>query len=147
MPASKCVQVVEQFSRAQFPGTRRAQVAEAAPKVAFTYIERARCERALETFLERRRPPAHLRDRVDLAYRIEGHSVVIFEIRPRWDDPTQKHEIPVARATFVRTRSHWRVFWMRRDLKWHGYEPAPTVRDIEAFVALVDRDAHACFFG
>jgi hypothetical protein len=36
---------------------------------------------------------------------------------------------------------------MRRDLKWHGYEPALEVGSIEEFCALVDEDAHACFFG
>lgn len=115
--------------------------------MAFTEIERRRCERALEKFLERRRPPAHVRDEVDLAYCLDGHSVEIFEIRSDWRDRTKKIERPVAKATFVRTKNHWRVFWMRRDLQWHGYEPAPEVGTLEAFLDLVDRDEGCCFFG
>jgi len=36
---------------------------------------------------------------------------------------------------------------MRRDLKWHGYEPAPEVHTLEALLHVVDRDEHCCFFG
>jgi hypothetical protein len=61
--------------------------------------------------------------------------------------PGEKQEHPVAKTTFVRTRGVWRVFWMRRDLKWHGYEPMPEVEYIEAFFRLVSEDEYACFFG
>jgi hypothetical protein len=56
-------------------------------------------------------------------------------------------ESPVAKATHVRTRKTWRVFWMRADLKWHAYPPAPIVDTVDAFLALVERDEHGCFFG
>lgn len=71
-----------------------------------------------------------------------------FESRPAWRGPPQeRHESAVAEATYVRTRDVWRVFWRRRDLKWHGYEPASEVRSIEDFISLVAEDRHACFFG
>jgi hypothetical protein len=90
--------------------------------VAFNDIERKRCERDLEKFMERHRPPPDIRPELDFGYRISGHSVEIFEIRPDWQNPKETMEHAVAKATFVRTRNLWRVFWMRRDLKWHGYE-------------------------
>ena len=112
--------------------------------MAFTDIERARIERDIAKFMERRRPPP---PELDFGYRISCHSVEIFEIRPEWQNPKQKMEHPVAKATFVRTQNLWRVFWMRRDLKWHGYEPTPVVRSLEAFLAVVGRDEYCCFFG
>jgi hypothetical protein len=115
--------------------------------MAFSELELKRYERDLERFMERRRPPLHIRPELDLGYRFDGHSVEIFEIRPDWRDRTTKGETPVAKATYVRTRNRWRVFWMRRDLKWHGYEPNPEVRSLEEFLAVVDRDDHCCFFG
>ena len=36
---------------------------------------------------------------------------------------------------------------MRRDLKWHGYEPNLEVKSLEAFLNVVDRDELCCFFG
>ena len=113
----------------------------------FSEFERKRCERLIETFLDRRRPPPRVRSQLDLGFRISGQSVEVFEIRPRYNDPTTKHEIPVAKATFVRKRAVWRVLWQRRDLKWHRYHPAPEVSSIEAFIQIVDEDAHFCFWG
>jgi len=71
--------------------------------MAFTELERARCERDLANFLERRRPPPHIRPQLDIGYRISGQSVEIFEVRPDWQNPKEKMEHPVAKATFVRT--------------------------------------------
>jgi hypothetical protein len=34
------------------------------------------------------------------------------------------------------------VFWMRSDLKWHGYEPVPEVRSLAEFLAVVGRDEY-----
>jgi hypothetical protein len=36
---------------------------------------------------------------------------------------------------------------MRADLKWHVYDPAPEAASIEEFLAVVDKDEYACFFG
>jgi hypothetical protein len=115
--------------------------------MALTDLERRRCERDLAKFMDRRRPPPDIRPKLDIGYRITGHSVEIFEIRPDWQDPTKTMEHPVAKATFVRTKNVWRVFWMRRDLKWHGYEPNLEVHSLEAFLNVVDRDEYSCFFG
>lgn len=116
--------------------------------MALTDIERARVKKVVGAFIERRRPPPAIRTKLDLGFRVSGQSVEVFEIRPVWRGPTgAKHEIRVAKATYVRARNRWRVFWQRRDLKWHGYDPMPEVTSIEEFVALVDADAHACFFG
>ena len=115
--------------------------------MALTAQQTADIEAAMTDFLARRRPPEHLRDKVDLAWRIEGQSVVIFEIRPFWRDPSHKIEGPVAKATYVRKANRWRIYWQRADLKWHGYEPHPEAVFFEEFLALVDEDEHGCFWG
>jgi len=84
--------------------------------VVFAEIELARVRRALDAFMQQRRPPPHIRPKLDLGFRISGQSVEIFEIRPRRrGPPDEKHESPVAKATYVRARGVWRVFWQRRD--------------------------------
>jgi hypothetical protein len=116
--------------------------------MALSELETARIKRALTAFMEYRRPPPHIRPQLDLGFRISGQSVEIFEIRPVWrGKPGEKLEHGVAKATFVRSRGVWRVFWLRQDLKWHGYEPAAEVRTIEAFCKVVHEDAYCCFFG
>ena len=112
--------------------------------MALTEIELRRCEKAIAAFMSIRRPPAHLRDELDLDYRVDGRSVEIFEIRPDWKEPAIRRERPVAKATFVRAQNHWKVFWMKRDGKWHSYEGNSTVRSLEAFLDIVNRDDFGC---
>ena len=112
--------------------------------MALAEIELARVGKALDAFMEKRGPPPHIRQKVDLAFRVSGQSVEIFEIRPVWrGPPDEKRESPIAKATFVRARGVWRIFWQHRDLKWHRYEPRPEVKSVEEFASLVSEDAHA----
>jgi len=113
----------------------------------FNDIELYHHEKELERFLELHRPPVDRRDQCDIGYRITGQSVEIFELHPDWQDNTRMVETPAAKATFVRRTNRWRVYWMKRDLRWHGYEPAPEVASLEAFLDLVHHDAYSCFWG
>lgn len=110
-------------------------------------LEKKKIENTVGAFVARRRPPAHIRKEVDLDFRIPGQSIEIFEIRPVWQGNGETHEIPIAKATFVRTRNVWQLYWQRRDLKWHSYEPLPAVRSIEEVIAEIDADPCACFWG
>ena len=116
-------------------------------RVLFDDLEQQRAENALTRFLARRRPPPHIRDQLDLGYTHSDQSVTIIEIRPDWKDPSQKMETPVAKATFVRAKNCWKVYWMRSDLKWHAYKPRAEVATLDEFLALVNEDEHCCFFG
>lgn len=102
---------------------------------------------AMENFLSRKRPPEHIRPQLDIGYKIEEQSIIVFEIRPQWNKPDVIQEHPVAKTTFVKTKNHWKVFWMRADLNWHSYTPTPTVKSITAFTKLVEEDKHHCFWG
>jgi len=115
--------------------------------MSFDELALKRIESTVEAYVQKRRPPVHIRPELDIGFRIAGHSVEIFEIRPAWQRPTEIIEEPVAKATFVKTRDVWKVFWQRADLKWHSYAPVPTVGSIEKFLKLLDEDPHGCFWG
>lgn len=115
--------------------------------MAFTKKQTADIEAAMADFLTRRRPPEEIRDKLDLAWRIEGQSVVIFSIRPFWRDESRKIEEPVAKATYVRSVNRWKIYWMRADLKWHAYPPHPEAVFFDEFLAVVDEDENGCFWG
>ena len=110
-------------------------------------FEIKRCEKLVDTFIQGRRPPPHVRSELDLAFRISGQSVEIFEVRADWKDASRKLENPIAKATYNKSARNWKVFWQRADLKWHGYEPLLEAASIEEFLAVVDKDDHGCFFG
>lgn len=101
----------------------------------------------MEAFLERKRPPEQIRPKLDIGYRIEEQSIIIHTIRPVWNDASRTQQSDVAKATFVKARNHWKVFWLRANLKWYTYDPKPAVKTLKDFVKLVEEDKHACFWG
>ena len=115
--------------------------------MAISEFELKRCQRELEKFMAGIRPPAHIRKQLDFGYRIENQSVELFEIRPEWKNPESIIELPFAKATYVKTKKHWKIFWQRQDLNWHSYTPVPNVQYFEDFLSIVSEDANACFFG
>ncbi len=115
--------------------------------MAFSDKERLHLEGMINSFLDKRRPPVEIRNEIDLGCRIDRQSVEVFEVRPQWQNPEETIECPVAKATYVRTTGIWKVFWMRRNLKWHRYEPSPVVGSLDRFLNIVDTDEHCCFFG
>lgn len=115
--------------------------------MALSEFETRKYEKLVGDFIERRRPPLHVRKELDLGFRVKGQSVEIFEIRPMWRQPDKIIEEAVAKATYVRSKKVWKVYWQRADLKWHRYDPDPEVYSLEEFLNIVDRDEYACFFG
>ena len=115
--------------------------------MAFSEIGKKRVEKAAEAYLERNRPPAHIRDKVDMGYRVSNQSLEIFEIRPLWSSPKEKIEEQVAKATYVKKTDTWKIYWQRQDLKWHRYDPDPEVDTVEEFLSIVEKDEYCCFFG
>lgn len=115
--------------------------------MALDVIQATETINALENFIDRKRPPEHLRDQLDIAYKIENQSIIIHEIRPKWEEEDKKIEFPIAKTTWVHSSKHWKVFWMRGNLKWYPYEPMPKVKTIDAFLKLVEDDQYHCFWG
>ncbi len=115
--------------------------------MAFSEFEARRIHMLVGRFIEKRRPSAHLRNLVDLGFRITGPSVEIFQIRPVWQHPSERIEQPVAKATYDSTRGVWTVYRQQGNLTWSRYEADPEVKALEGFLALLEEDRHACFFG
>jgi hypothetical protein len=110
-------------------------------------FEEKKCEKLVRQYVEKHRPPAHMRNQIDLSFRVKGQSVEIFEIRPLWNDHSEKVEEAVAKATYVKSKKIWKVFWQRADLKWHRYDPVPEVNTLEGFLDVVEKDEYSCFYG
>jgi hypothetical protein len=115
--------------------------------MALSEFEAKRCEKLLAEFIREMRPPPHLRALLDLAFRIHGQSIEIFELRPHFMEKEKILEHPIAKATYNKRKLNWKVFWMRAYMKWHGYPPSSEVASVEKFLDLVRNDDHCCFFG
>jgi Protein of unknown function (DUF3024) len=114
--------------------------------MAFNEMDLKRIAKAAEAFLAEHRPPVHIRPKLDFEYRVDGQSVELLEVRPKWDRPTEIMKRPIAKTTYVRTQNIWKIYWMRGNLTWHPYETSQA-KSIDGFFALVGEDKYGCFFG
>jgi len=115
--------------------------------MAISEFEIKRVEKLVGQFVEQKRPPAHIRNELDFSFRVSGQSFEIFTIRPLWNDPTIKTESPIAKATYVKSKKIWKLYWMRADLKWHSYPPFPASKSLEKILEVIKQDSHGCFWG
>jgi hypothetical protein len=115
--------------------------------MAISEFEIKRVEKVMEDYLTRTRPPVHIRNELDIGYRIENQSVVLFEIRPAFKDPSTKIEHAIAKATYLKKEANWKIYWIRADLKWHRYEPVPHAKNLEELLSVIEDDHYGCFYG
>lgn len=115
--------------------------------MAISEFEIKRIEKIVGGFIELRRPSPEIRKQLDLGFRISNQSFEIFEIRPQFDNPKEIINSPVAKATYVKSKKVWKLYWMRADMKWHSYQPFPVSGSLEEIVKIIDKDEYCCFWG
>ena len=115
--------------------------------MAIDIVHKTEWVRILEEYLVEKRPPEEIRDRLDIGYKIENQSVIIHEIRPQFKNPARKIYPEIAKATFVKSKNHWKIFWLRSNLKWDPYEPSPIVKRLTDFLTVIEEDKYGCFWG
>jgi len=113
--------------------------------MAFTEEEIKKYSKKIEDYVEKIRPKEDLRSKVDISYKIDMQSIIIFEIRENMSK--KKIESPIAKTTYIRKENIWKIYWMRADLKWHSYEPKEEVKALDTFIKTVEEDKFCCFWG
>ena len=93
------------------------------------------------------RVPQRVRHQLRNDFRIVGSAVELFEVRPRYDRPSEWMEHAVAKFRYVATRQIWELYCQFRDLKWHHYEPRREAGSFETLLVEVDRDPTGIFWG
>jgi hypothetical protein len=91
--------------------------------------------------------PEHLRDKLEIRYRREGQSFILFEWRPRFGAPEEWQDTPVAKFTYVQKTAVWKLLRMDRNLRWRRYEPLPESRELSTLFEEVENDPWCFFWG
>lgn len=111
--------------------------------MAFNDIELAQIKRCMDFFMEKRRPPEHIRDEYDLMYEISGQAVFINEIRRG-----KGHEIEteLAKIVYDRPQNGWKLFAIGKSGQFEAVftDLIPTFSDA---IKVVEDDAAGIFFG
>jgi hypothetical protein len=114
--------------------------------MALSEFESKRFEKPVKAYCDSKYP-ANIRDQLYLDYEIKDQSIILFTVRPRWNNPLETVKGMIAKATYVKSKKVWKLYWQRADLKWHGYPPKPEVKSVEEFLRVVEADDHGCFYG
>ena len=114
--------------------------------MAFSEIELKKIDKFVGA-LCRKKTPEKYKDKLKFEYRINGHDVLILEIRPRWDNPLEKTELSVAKLKFNRKKIIWQLYWQRANMKWLKYEGQNETNDLSILVNEIENDEFGCFFG
>ncbi len=105
-------------------------------------------EEQLKSFIEILRPTeAGVRMKLDFGYSWDGQTVLIFEIRPKWDDPSIILQHEVAKLRYIKTSKVWKVYWLRGSGNWELYKPLSEHSNLKSVLAEIENDKHHCFFG
>lgn len=114
--------------------------------MSFDDLELKRIDRTVGALCRRASRPEYS-DELRFECEIDGNTVSVWESRPPWRGVGPWTRMGVARFRFFRSRGEWQLYWMRRDLKWHRYEPTDATPDLAALVAVVEADESGAFFG
>lgn len=102
----------------------------------------------LKTFVETLRPEdVEIRTQVDIGYTWENNTAILFEIRPKWDNPEELLHTEFAKIRYTKTQKQYQLYWMRSSGKWEIYEPFPTATHLQDLLKEIKEDTHSCFFG
>lgn len=79
--------------------------------------------------------------------KVEGMSLIIYQMMAGFPEGTADVYFPIAKATYRKATDDWKLFWQKRDLKWHGYEIDMVHEDIESVFKAINEDSCCCFWG
>jgi hypothetical protein len=112
----------------------------------FFEIELKKIEKFVGGLCQKKTPEKY-KNELRFEFRINNHDVIIYEIRPRWDNPQEITELEVAKLKFNRTKGVWKLYWKRASGKWQIYEPSKNIDDLAKLVEEIGIDEFGCFFG
>ena len=101
----------------------------------------------VESYINEKRPPKDMRNRLDLGFKFEKNTYEIFEIWPVWSSPNDYQKLSFAKFRYIKSKKIWKLYWMRASGKWQSYEPHPESSNIESILHCIEEDAYGCFYG
>ena len=114
--------------------------------MAISVLEQQRVSGVLDMYCVKKWPP-QFKDQVELQYRFDATSVILFEKRPAWDNPKESVELLVAKFRYFAGRGEWELYWRDRNSDWHQYDLLKPNKRFEVLLSEVDKDPTCIFWG
>lgn len=101
----------------------------------------------VESYLESKRLPKALREKLDFGFKYEKNTFEIFEIRPVWNNPNDYRKSSFAKFRYIKTKKIWELCWMRASGKWESYKPFTESYCADKIIECIDTDTYGCCYG
>jgi len=95
----------------------------------------------------RNRVPKEHRDKLRYEVQIEGHDIIISEVRPLFSKPDEWIPVDFAKLKYIRTQKLWKLYWKRASGKWEFYAPKEKAKNLKTLANAIEEDQYGCFFG
>lgn len=82
-----------------------------------------------------------------MGYSYNGSVIILFEIRPFWDNTSEFLTHEFAKIRFYKSRREWNLYWMRANGKWQLYAPFPQSAYLDKMIEIIKEDEYSCIFG
>ena len=112
----------------------------------FRELEKQRIKKIVGGFCESR-VPDHLRNQINLFYKIRGNDVSIIESRPHFIKKDEWTESPVAKMRFDSESMNWKLFWRRANGQWQKYTHFKPTKSLQALIDEIEKDPWHVFWG
>ena len=105
-------------------------------------------ESTIKQYVESLRPKnSEIRKQRDFGYSYDGKIVILYEIRPLWNNRKEAQKIAFVKIRYYKSRQNWNLFWMRANGKWELYDPFPESSHLVKIIEIIKEDKLGCFFG
>jgi len=88
-----------------------------------------------------------IRAQLDFGYSYDRKVIILYEIRPVWNNPKKIQHIEFAKIRFYKSKLEWNLYWKRASGKWELYDPFPRSTHLDKIVEIIREDKHGCFYG
>lgn len=87
-----------------------------------------------------------IRKQLDFGYSWDGKTALLFEIRSKWNSPSDILHVHFAKLKYNKLRKSWKLYWKRASGKWELYGSVSERRNPHELLDEISRDPHGCFF-
>ena len=115
--------------------------------MAFTNEQYEVIKTMMNAYINSHRPPAYIRAQLDIGWRMENQTLILYEIRPDWTKPSEICHIEYAKAVWVERQQEWHIYWLLSNMKWLRYEGLESTVNLQRFLIEVEEDPKGCFHG
>jgi hypothetical protein len=91
--------------------------------------------------------PPHVRDQIQVSYKIQNDTITIYESRPHWQKPDVWTERTIAQFRYNTKDKLWTLYNSDRNNRWHKHPATGPAATLDPLLEKLDNDPAGIFWG